>query len=92
MDYSEFNHPFAGLLVLPGAFSMIGAYLLVWSGHEAWPIAPCPSCRPSPDKTRKFFSISFAASLPLPPPSVRRFVESVGLATLPGRDHEPLAP
>jgi hypothetical protein len=59
--YSEFNHRFAGLLVLlfglaelgyalryplpawnrlvlPGAFGVIGAYLLVWSDHEAWPI------------------------------------------------------
>ncbi len=25
-------------LVLPGAFGVIGAYLLVWSDHEAWPI------------------------------------------------------
>jgi putative copper resistance protein D len=59
--YSEFNHRFAGLLlllfgvaefgyalryslpfwtrlVLPGAFGVIGAYLLIWSDHEAWPI------------------------------------------------------
>lgn len=59
--YSEFNHRFAGLLlllfglaelghalqyplpswtrlVLPGAFGVIGAYLLVWSDHEAWPV------------------------------------------------------
>ena len=26
--------------VLPGALSVIGAYLLVWSDHEAWPIGP----------------------------------------------------
>lgn len=25
-------------LVLPGAFGIIGAYLLIWSDHEAWPI------------------------------------------------------
>ncbi|MBH0176419.1 MAG: hypothetical protein HP491_00775, partial [Nitrospira sp.] len=25
-------------LVLPGAFGVIGAFLLVWSDHEAWPI------------------------------------------------------
>ncbi len=59
--YSEFNHRFAGLLillfglaelghalryqlpvwtrlVLPSALGVIGAYLLVWSDHEAWPI------------------------------------------------------
>lgn len=59
--YSEFNHRFAGCLVLlfglaelghalryqlpvwnrlvlPGAFGVIGVYLLVWSDHEAWPI------------------------------------------------------
>lgn len=59
--YSEFNHRFAGLLVLlfglaelgyalryplpswtrlvlPGAFGVIGAYLLVWSDHAAWPV------------------------------------------------------
>ena len=25
-------------LVLPGAFGVIGAYLLIWSDHEAWPV------------------------------------------------------
>jgi hypothetical protein len=59
--YSEFNHRFAGLLVLlfglaelgqalryplpswtrlvlPSALGVIGAYLLLWSDHDAWPI------------------------------------------------------
>jgi putative copper resistance protein D len=30
--------PFWTRLVLPGALGIIGAYLLIWSDHEAWPI------------------------------------------------------
>lgn len=30
--------PFWTRLVLPSALSVIGAYLLIWSDHEAWPI------------------------------------------------------
>lgn len=41
---AEFGHalryrlPFWTRLVLPSALAVIGAYLLVWSDHEAWPI------------------------------------------------------
>ena len=41
---AEFGHalryqlPFWTRLVLPSALGVIGAYLLVWSDHEAWPI------------------------------------------------------
>jgi len=43
---AEFGHalryrlPGWSRLVLPGALGLIGAYLLVWSDHEAWPIGP----------------------------------------------------
>ena len=34
----RYQLPFWTRLVLPGALGVIGAYLLVWSDHEAWPI------------------------------------------------------
>lgn len=34
----QYGLPFWTRLVLPGALGVIGAYLLVWSDHEAWPI------------------------------------------------------
>ena len=34
----RYSLPFWTRLVLPGAFGVIGAYLLIWSDHEAWPI------------------------------------------------------
>ncbi len=32
--------PFWTRLILPSALAVIGAYLLIWSDHEAWPIGP----------------------------------------------------
>lgn len=34
----RYQLPFWTRLVLPGALGVIGAYLLIWSDHEAWPI------------------------------------------------------
>lgn len=36
----RYRLPFWTRLVLPAALAVIGAYLLVWSDHEAWPIGP----------------------------------------------------
>jgi hypothetical protein len=36
----RYRLPFWTRLVLPGGLGIIGAYLLVWSDHEAWPIGP----------------------------------------------------
>lgn len=36
----RYQLPFWTRLVLPAALAVIGAYLLVWSDHEAWPIGP----------------------------------------------------
>ncbi len=36
----RYQLPFWTRLILPSALGVIGAYLLVWSDHQAWPIGP----------------------------------------------------
>ncbi|HMS84072.1 MAG TPA: hypothetical protein PKD12_10505 [Nitrospira sp.] len=54
-------------LVLPGAFSVIGIYLLVWSDHEAWPIGSLTFVQTFSGQDpeilqHKFYGIFFAAA------------------------------